>query len=594
MARTVSAASLLKGPKLIGQGFGLVRRSGLKLPIAFASLDLISGVMIAFELLLIRDITESFLADDSNVDVLGLILFGVVTALRRIMASASAQLRFVAAERVEWSLVRDVISTAALAAFEQFESPSFHDRLTRAMTAARFQAFNTVSSVLTVTNSSVAAASLIVVMLTVAPDLLVPFAIAGLVLLVVGIIQARLQYDFVYGETAAERERLYLRDALTSRSEGKEIRLFGSRRLLIDRHEELQAARLRQVSVLVRKRLANALLGTVALAVALVGVFAVIAIRARDGDIELANAAVAALTAQQLASRLQTVISGIANLHESTLFLADLTEFIKDPPPVPPDPTGLPPQPLAISLESVSYTYPDSPAPAVEDVSLRVEAGEVVAVVGENGSGKSTLAKLFAGLYQPSTGDVWIHGDDKLRVDGPLTGIVSAVFQDFAKYEVTLAENVWLGAPWREADEEAIESVLRRSGADAALGKLPDGVNSRLGRRFDGGLDLSIGQWQRLALARAFFSPAGFLVLDEPTASLDPKVESDLFDRLHDLSAGRGVLLISHRFSTVKGADRIIVMDEGRIAEVGTHDDLVAQQGVYAALYALQADRYRD
>ena len=515
-----------------------------------------------------------------------------MTIRSTLMLAAASELRVIAAERVEWSLVRDVIMVAAIAPFEQFESPGFHDRLGRAMNAARTQAFSVVYGVLQVTNSAVAAASLVVVMATVAPDLLIPFAIAGAVLTIVGVVQARWQYRFDYGETAPERERSYIRGALTSRSEGKEVRLFGSRRLLIDRHEALQAERLRQIGLLVRKRLANTLLGTIALAAALVGVFAVIAVRARDGDIELAAAAVAALTAQQLTSRLQTVVSTATGLHESTLFLEDLTSFVADPPAVPADPQGAPPQPGTIALRDVTYRYPDAPAAAVEGIDLEVAAGEVVALVGENGSGKSTVAKLFAGLYPPGSGALVVDGTEWEQADGPLTGVVSAVFQDFARYEMTVAENVWLGAPWRDAEDAAIDEALRRAGADGVLGNLPEGLESRLGRRFEGGLDLSIGQWQRLALARAFFSPAGFLVLDEPTASLDPKVEADLFDRLHELCEGRGVLLISHRFSTVKSADRIVVLDQGRVAEQGTHDELMASGGVYAALYRLQADRY--
>lgn len=585
--------ALTESPRLVWRGISLVASAGIRLPIVFGTLDILSGVLVAVELLLIREITESFLADESAVDVTGLILFGVVTAGRRLMASTAVQLRLVAAERVEWVLVRDVITKGAMAPFQRFEDPAFHDNLNRATTAARVQAFNVVAAVLAVTNNAVTALSLVIVMTTVAPDLLLPFAIAGLVLVVVGVVQARLQYDFQYGQTHDERERGYVRDALTSRAEGKEIRLFGSRRLLIDRYEDLQSERLRQIGILVRKRLANDLLGNVALAGALVGVFAVIAVRARDGDIELADAAVAALTAQQLAGRVQSVVSGITQLREATLFLGDLTTFIADAGDVPPDPTGPPPQPTAISLDEVWFTYPDAPQPALEGVSLQVDAGEVVALVGENGSGKSTIAKLFAGLYQPDAGRVLAHHDEPTVVTEPQTGVVSALFQDFARYEMTVRENVWLGAPWRPRDDATIDDVLAQSGADSALGRLPDGLASRLGRRFEGGLDLSIGQWQRLALARAFFSPTGFLVLDEPTASLDPKVEADLFDRLRELCAGRGVLLISHRFSTVRSADRIVVLDEGRVAETGTHEDLMARAGVYAALYRLQADRYQ-
>jgi ATP-binding cassette subfamily B protein len=244
-------------------------------------------------------------------------------------------------------------------------------------------------------------------------------------------------------------------------------------------------------------------------------------------------------------------------------------------------------------LDTVSYTYPDTATPAVRGVSLRVEPGEIVALVGENGSGKSTLAKLAAGLYQPTAGSVRLDGSGTASSGEPLTGLVSAVFQDFARYDLTVRENVWLGAPWRGDDTAAIQAALADAGAAEPLQRLPEGLDARLGRRFEGGLGLSIGQWQRLALARAFYSPAPLLVLDEPTAAMDPKVEADLFDRIRELCAGRGVLLVSHRFSTVRSADRIVVLDEGQVVEEGTHDALMARHGVYAALYETQAERYR-
>jgi ATP-binding cassette, subfamily B, bacterial len=602
-------ASIRQAPRLIAKGFAMVRRSGLRLPIAFGVLDLVSGLLVAIELLLIHRVTDTFLSDNETVAVGALVMFGAVTATRRLLGSASRQLQVIATERIEYSLVHDVLSVATLAPFERFEDPGYRDRLVRALGAAQIQAWNTMHSVLQVTNASVASASLVAVMATIAPELLLPFAIAGALLVAVAVLQSRLSYEFQFVNTPLDRERMYLRSAMTSREEGKEARLFGSRRLLMDRHEALQAQRMADLVRMVKRQLASDVMGSLTLAVALVGVFIVIAVRAGDGAIGVADAAVAAVAAQQLSGRIQAVVTGLGALHQATLFLNDLVEFIDDPPEVPPDPPSLPPQPTAIVLDGVSYAYPDAPREAVTDVTIRVEAGEVVAVVGENGAGKSTVAKLLAGLYTPTEGEVRLEGlptggaggngrhphdgtGDHV-VDGPLTGIVSAVFQDFARYELTVSENVWLGAPWREADDAAIADALSVSGADAMMRDLPDGLDARLGRQFAGGLDLSLGQWQRLALARAFFSPAGFLILDEPTASLDPRVEADLFDRLHELSKGRGVLLISHRYSTVKSADRIIVMDRGRVAEMGTHDELMAAQGLYATLYGLQADRYR-
>ncbi len=587
--------SLRNAPSLVWQGLQLVRRSGLKLPITFAVLDLLTGALLAAELLLIRWVTGAFLDDTAELAVTGLVLFASTTALRRVASAAADQLKTVAAERVEWSLVNDVMSVAAAAPFEEFENPEFHDRLRRALNAAQEQVWTLVYSLLRLTNSGVAALSLILVMVAVAPALLLPFAVAGLVLVAGVVVQTRLRYRFEFLDTASDRERVYLREALISRSEGREARLFGSRKVLIDRHEELQGSRLQGLVAMVKKRLAIEVFGSLTLAVVLIGVFATIAVRARDGDLAVADAAVAALTAHQLIGRLQTITGSFGSLHESTLFLADLIRFTDVPRTVPPHHSlVLANPPRAITLRGVSYTYPDTGAPAVENINLRVEAGEIVALVGENGAGKSTVAKLFSGLYQPTSGDVLLEGEAVEVVDGPLTGVVSAVFQEFARYDLTVAENVWLGAPWLAADESSVHAALTKSGADSILGKLPDGLDSRLGRRFEAGLDLSLGQWQRLALARAFFSPAPFLILDEPTASLDPRIEAGLFDRLHDLCAGRGVLLISHRYSTLKAADRIVVIDDGRVAETGTHDELIAADGVYAALYNLQADRYQE
>lgn len=586
-------ASIRRSPQLVVAGFHLVRRSGWRLPVAFAVLDVLNGVAVALELLLIRHVGAQFLDESRGVAVGHLVAFGLVTAGRRTLASVAAQLRLLASERVQWSLTQDVLTVATAARFEEFESPGFQDRLSRAMQAAWGQAWNTLHNVLQVSNGAVATVSLVAVLATVVPELLAPFGVGAVVLLAVAVVQGRLRYEFSYADTPAERERSYLRDALTSRSEGKEVRLFGSRRLLMDRHQTLSDRRLGELEILVRRRVAGDLLANLALAAVLVGVLAAIAVRAEGASLALADAAVAALTAQQLAGRLQALIGSLGALHESALFLDDLTSFLNDRPTGPPDPGEVRPPGDVLVLDDVSYGYPDAAGLAVDGVTLRIAPGEVVAVVGENGSGKSTLAKLAAGLYQPTAGEVRVEGEGATVVTGPLTGLVSAVFQDFARYELTVAENVWLGAPWRANDRAGVVQALQRAGALDLLSGLPDGLQSRLGRRFAGGLDLSLGQWQRLALARAFFSPAPLLVMDEPTASMDPRIEADLFERLGELCAGRGVLLVSHRFSTVRTADRIVVMAAGRIVEEGTHDDLVAAGGVYAALYDLQAARYR-
>jgi ATP-binding cassette, subfamily B, bacterial len=244
-------------------------------------------------------------------------------------------------------------------------------------------------------------------------------------------------------------------------------------------------------------------------------------------------------------------------------------------------------------VEDVSFTYPESDRPAVDGVSLEIGKGEIVALVGENGSGKTTLAKMLAGLYQPEKGRILWDDVDLADVDADeLRRSVAVIFQDFERYLLPARENVGLGRKERIEDLEAIVEAAGRADANEFLAGLPEGYETMLGREFSGGFDLSIGQWQRVALARAFFRDAPFVILDEPTASLDARAESNLFDRMRELLHGRSVVLISHRFSSVRSADRIYVLHEGRVVEEGSHAELMERDGLYAELFTLQARAY--
>jgi ATP-binding cassette, subfamily B, bacterial len=243
----------------------------------------------------------------------------------------------------------------------------------------------------------------------------------------------------------------------------------------------------------------------------------------------------------------------------------------------------------------VSFTYPESDRAAVDRVSLEIRKGEIVALVGENGSGKTTLAKMLAGLYRPEKGRIRWDEVDLAEVDADeLRRSVAVIFQDFERYLLPARENVGLGRKERIEDLEAIVEAAGRADANEFLAGLPEGYETMLGREFSGGFDLSIGQWQRVALARAFFRDAPFVILDEPTASLDARAESNLFDRMRELLHGRSVVLISHRFSSVRSADRIYVLHEGRVVEEGSHAELMERDGLYAELFTLQARAYVD
>ncbi len=295
----------------------------------------------------------------------------------------------------------------------------------------------------------------------------------------------------------------------------------------------------------------------------------------------------------QLVGRLQALNFSVGSLYESTIFIRDYTSFLALEPPRRAAGAVAPERFERLTVENVTFTYPDADRPALSDVSLEIGAGEVVALVGENGSGKTTLAKLVAGLYSPEQGHVHWDGRDVGELDPEdVRRRVAVIFQDFARYLLPARENVGLGRHERVEDLDAIVHAAERAGAHGFLSGLPEGYETMLGREFAGGWDLSIGQWQRVALARAFFRDAPFVILDEPTAALDARAEADLFARLRELLEDRSVLLISHRFSSVRTANRIYVLDQGRVVEHGTHQELMALHGLYAELFTLQARQY--
>jgi ABC-type multidrug transport system fused ATPase/permease subunit len=363
----------------------------------------------------------------------------------------------------------------------------------------------------------------------------------------------------------------------------------------VDRMSGERIAEMRRVSGRQLRGMAAADLASAAtIAAAIAGILWL----AVSHHLALSAAAAGAAALVLLGQRLAFAAQSAGMLQESAMFIEDFLAFAELAPPGPQPREGEPgrePGPFGpIVVEGVTFSYPGSERVALHDVSMRIEPGEVVALVGANGSGKTTLAKLLAGLYLPSSGRVCWDGRDTREVDGrELLSHAAIVFQDFVRYALSAGDNIALGRHERALDTAAIVRAAERAGADRDITGLPEGYETLLGPAFIDGTDLSTGQWQRVALARTFFRDAPLVVLDEPTAALDAKAEHELFARIGELFGDRSVLLISHRFSTVRSADRIYVLNEGYVVESGTHSELVAAGGTYAELFALQASPYQ-
>ena len=400
---------------------------------------------------------------------------------------------------------------------------------------------------------------------------------------------------------APEGRRLnYLEWILTRDSHVKEVKLFDLGPLVLGRYRELFRKFYGEDRRLAVRRLAaGTTFGLLALT-AFYGMYLLVAGRAARGEISLGDMTLYLVAFRQGQSAFQGILTAVGAMYEDSLYMSNLFAFLLIPtggersrvdPPAS-VPRG---HPLEIAFEDVSFRYPSRPEWVLRNLSLRLAPGDTLGLVGENGAGKSTLVKLLLRLYDPTEGRITYGGVDLRDLDPrDLRGRIGAVFQDFVRYQFTAAENIGLGNPEHVDDRPRIEEAARRAGAGPLVASLPRGLDTVLGGWFEAGHEISAGQWQKLAVARAFMRDAEVLVLDEPTASIDAEAEHELFLRFRELAAGRTAMVISHRFSTVRMADQIAVLHGGRLEELGTHRELVERGGRYAHLFSLQAQGYLE
>lgn len=499
--------------------------------------------------------------------------------------------------RASWRRLLNVTVTVPLITYD---SPSFFDHLQRVQSNALTQPLSVVTGLLAVLGGAVGSVGLIVALLVVQPLLVPVLLLAGLPLFILQRRGSRLEYAFALEQTQGMRARFALLEVLTGRPQAKEVRAFGVAHELRRRYEDLYETYLVALRKKVRRRLRLSLVSTTVTALISTAAVGFLLVLVQRHAVSLAAAAVTVAAIGLLARKLEQLVGGVGALLEAGLFLRDLDAFLRLA-PTGHDAAGLLPDTTEIGagfdelrVTGLGFTYPGSTTPALEGISFTLHRGEVLALVGENGSGKTTLSKVLAHLYRPTEGSVCWDDVDVVDLDPlRLRSATAVLFQDFVHYELSLKENLSLGRTAFDADQRRLEACVQAAGLGPVLERLDDGWETFLSSRFAGGTDLSGGQWQRVAMARALFRDSPFVVLDEPTAALDPKAEAALFEQLRNVFDGRTVVLVSHRFSSVRHADRIAVLEGGRLVELGSHAELMDAGRGYAEMFTLQARAFQ-
>ncbi len=477
-----------------------------------------------------------------------------------------------------------------------FEDPVFYDKLERArrQTTGRI---GLLAAVLNVGQDTLSLISLSAGLIVFSPWLMV--------LLIAAVIPAflgethftSLAYSVLYRWTPQRRLLDYIRLLGASNQSAKEIKIFGLGDHLAERYREVSdRIYIDNKKVAVKRATVGFLLNLVSTG-GYYGAYAVVLLRTLAGAISVGTFTFLTGAFSRSRMYIEKILQSFTDISDQALYLKDLFEFFEMEPSIRSLNNALPaPRPIRDGFEfrNVGFAYPGSSHMVVENINFRLEAQEKIALIGENGAGKTTLVKLLARLYDPIAGQILLDGIDlrEYQVED-LRKEIGVIFQDYMRYEMLAKENIGFGKIESLDDRDRIETAAQKSMAFQVIGKLPGGYNQMIGRRFDGGVDLSGGEWQKFALARAYMRDAQLLILDEPTATLDARAEYEVFRRFAELTKGKMAVLISHRFSTVRMADRILVLQNGRIREQGTHRQLVALGGQYAELFELQAAGYR-
>ena len=604
---TLKTKSVLEVFALIPRVFGFMWRSAPLLVAGTSALRIVEAVTPALTLWLMKVVVDRIVASlGSPVDwsyVLMPIL--VVTALRlgnSLVSQINNIWGHILTERVYSAAHSQLLAKAASLDIAFFEAPQFYDRLTQAK-----RNVNRIQSVVWGVPSFLQqflSLSAVFGLLTILHPLAVVLLIcATLPRIYYEGFTARRRFDMETEMMRNYRSSDYYGDLPTQREKIKEIRVFGLRQFLVDRFYKFRDTIVRAIIKLNVRflKLDISINNLPTIAIALVWAYAVY--RTALGEVTVGTLTMVVAAAQTAVSSLQGLISSGGNLFQNTLFITRFFELLDlDPksvkgslePPRSKSPARVPsPIRRGLELRNVSFTYPGTTIEILKDVSFSIPVGTKLAIVGENGAGKTTLIKLLVRFYDPNSGSIELDRTDYRDYDlRDIRANVSAVFQDFVRYQISASDNIGVGNVEHLANRDAIVEAAKKAGADEFVTKLPKGYETILGKTFDEGVDLSGGEWQNLAIARAFMSDSQILFLDEPTAALDAFGEAALYERFARLTENKTVIFISHRFSTVRMADTIVVLEDGRVIEQGDHETLMKLDGKYRLMFSTQAARY--
>ncbi|MBI5071226.1 MAG: ABC transporter ATP-binding protein [Deltaproteobacteria bacterium] len=578
------------------------RRAAVLLAVLSAFAALLPAAIAWVGKLIVDAVVAASRGESPATPVLGLValeagLMAVSLALSRLVGLSRELLR----ARLGNVVNESILEKALTLELRHFEDAGVYDMMQNARREASARPLSLVMQGLAVLQNGATLAALTALLFRVSPVGVLVLVAASVPAFVAEVKLAAESFRLNTWRAPEGRKLNYLEWILTRDQHVKEVKLFGLGPLVLRRYRNLfQRFYDEDRRLAVRRMLAGVLLGLLSL-LAFYAMYAQVAARAARSEITLGDLALYLTVFRQGQGAIQSILSAVGAMYEDALYMSNLFAFLAIPTggetarvrPALAPPHGAPGR---IELRGVSFRYPGRAEWALRDLDLAIEPGETLGLVGENGAGKSTLVKLLLRLYDPTEGSITYGGVDLRDMEATeLRSRFGAVFQDFVHYQFSAGENVGMGLPERIDDRPRIGRAVERAGAGELVSGLPQGLDTPLGGWFESGHELSAGQWQKLAVARAFMrEEAEVLILDEPTASIDAEAEHDLFQRFRELAASRSAIVISHRFSTVRIADRIAVLHGGRLVELGSHRDLLARDGRYAHLFRLQAQGYLD